>query len=168
MPKEELIGEGEVNKYDLLKVIVSEKRVAWKINKSTFKLLYFFMFTEPDNFYKVPKDLAMLLYKRIVEMRREIEHDNELRLKRIDPDLYTQLIEKQSKVKKRIQNYGKNNKYQKKKKGRSSTSEENQSFSDVSVKSEDISDMEEVNWSHLMQSRGEETNQVLNKPEDNF
>jgi hypothetical protein len=121
LPKEELIGEGEVNKYDLLKVIVSEKRVAWKINKSTFKLLYFFMFTEPDNFYKVPKDLAMLLYKRIVEMRREIEHDNELRLKRIDPDLYTQLIEKQSKVKKRIQNYGKNNKYKKRKKGPSST-----------------------------------------------
>jgi hypothetical protein len=42
----------------------------WKHNKSAFKIMYFFMVSAEEDYYKIPKDLAMLLYNRLFELKK--------------------------------------------------------------------------------------------------
>jgi len=60
------LGNTDIDRTELVRCFMSHAKLPWEHNKSFFKILYFFMVSKVSEFPKIPKELAILVYKRLV------------------------------------------------------------------------------------------------------
>lgn len=91
MPKDEVIDKKKSRKAFLLQTLILNYGLKWDYNKHMLALFYCFIIGTEEEINNIPKDLAMLLYKRFIELIDEKKQQKKEMYELIKPNLYEEL-----------------------------------------------------------------------------
>ena len=88
MPKDDVIDKKKSRKAFLLQTLILNYGLKWDYNKNMLALFYCFIIGTEEEISNIPKELAMLLYKRFIELIDEKKQQKKEMYELIKPNLY--------------------------------------------------------------------------------